>query len=59
MQHDKPASPAQQADWLPAPRGPLVLMTRLYWPSETRPSILDGTRKPRAVTPALAAHALR
>jgi hypothetical protein len=59
VQHDKPASPDQQANWLPAPKGPLVLMMRLYWPSETKPSILDGSWKPPAVTPALAAHAAR
>jgi len=45
------ASPgkAKEANWLPAPKGKLVLMLRLYWPSETPPSIIDGTWKIPAV----------
>jgi hypothetical protein len=34
-------------------------MLRLYWPNETKPSILDGSWKPPAVTQAQAAHAQR
>lgn len=51
FQHDKPLAPEQQANWLPAPNGPFVLMMRLYWPEVTQPSILDGSWKPPAVTP--------
>jgi hypothetical protein len=39
------ASPGadKEANWLPAPSGKFILMMRLYWPSETDPSILDGS----------------
>jgi hypothetical protein len=39
------ASPGaeREANWLPAPTGKFILMMRLYWPSESDPSILDGT----------------
>ncbi|MBX3731822.1 MAG: DUF1254 domain-containing protein [Verrucomicrobiae bacterium] len=33
----------KESNWLPAPKDKFVLMLRLYWPSETNPSILDGT----------------
>jgi hypothetical protein len=39
----------KEANWLPAPSGKFVLMLRLYWPQETRPSILDGSWEPPAV----------
>jgi hypothetical protein len=42
--------PDKEANWLPAPNGPFVLMLRLYWPKENPPSLLDGTWKPPAVT---------
>lgn len=42
----QPPSKDKQANWLPAPSGPFVLMLRLYWPNETPPSILDGSWKP-------------
>ena len=42
--------PDKEANWLPAPNGPFVLMLRLYWPKDSRPSILDGTWKPPPVT---------
>jgi hypothetical protein len=42
IQNEDPG-PDKQANWLPAPHGKFVLMLRLYWPSETPPSILDGT----------------
>jgi hypothetical protein len=45
----QPPPKEKQANWLPAPRGPIVLMLRLYWPSETPPSILDGSWKPPAI----------
>jgi len=41
--------PDKEANWLPAPNGPFVLMMRLYWPKENPPSLLDGTWKPPAV----------
>ena len=45
IQNESPG-PDKEANWLPAPKGPFVLMMRLYWPSETPPSILDGSWKP-------------
>jgi hypothetical protein len=39
----------RESNWLPAPAGKFILMLRLYWPSETPPSILDGTWSPPAV----------
>ena len=33
---------AQQANWLPAPKGPFWAVMRLYWP---KPEALDGTWK--------------
>ena len=35
----------KEANWLPAPSGQFILMMRLYWPTETPPSLLDGTWK--------------
>jgi hypothetical protein len=40
----------KETNWLPAPKDKFILMMRLYWPSDTPPSILDGTWKPPAVT---------
>jgi hypothetical protein len=48
LQADNPG-PDKEANWLPAPRGPFVLMMRLYWPKENPPSILDGTWRPPVV----------
>jgi hypothetical protein len=42
---------AKEPNWLPAPKTKFVPMMRLYWPSETPPSILDGTWKPPAIRP--------
>ena len=33
----------KESNWLPAPSGDFVLMLRMYWPSETDPSIINGT----------------
>jgi hypothetical protein len=47
----------REANWLPAPAGPIYLVMRLYWPKETPPSILPpgkGTWQPPGVI--LAAH---
>ena len=52
--HIQKASPgaAKQANWLPAPDGPIYLVMRLYWPKEEPPSILppgEGTWAPPGV----------
>jgi len=42
----------KEANWLPAPDGPIYLVMRLYWPKETSPSILPpgkGTWQPPAI----------
>jgi hypothetical protein len=44
LQHENPG-PAKEANWLPAPAGRFIPMLRLYWPSETPPSIVDGSWK--------------
>ena len=41
VQHDSPGK-AREPNWLPAPEGPFVVVTRLYWPE---PEALDGTWK--------------
>ena len=41
----------KEANWLPAPDGPIYLVMRLYWPKTEAPSILppgEGTWKPPA-----------
>jgi hypothetical protein len=45
------ASPGKdkEANWLPAPKGKFALVLRLYDPSNTPPSILDGSWEPPAV----------
>jgi hypothetical protein len=50
VQHDKPASADQQANWLPAPAEGFALMMRLHWPETKKPSILDGSWAPPPVT---------
>jgi hypothetical protein len=35
----------KESNWLPAPAGKFILMMRLYWPKETKPSLLDGSWK--------------
>ena len=42
VQKDSPGAD-KESNWLPAPAGKFILMMRLYWPSETDPSILDGS----------------
>jgi hypothetical protein len=47
----------RESNWLPAPAGPIYLVMRLYWPTETPPSILPpgkGTWKPPGVVRATA-----
>ena len=48
VQHENPG-PDKESNWLPAPSGKFILMLRLYWPTETPPSIIDGTWKISAV----------
>jgi hypothetical protein len=45
------ASPGtdKEANWLPAPAGEFNVTMRMYWPTETPPSIVDGTWKPPAL----------
>ena len=42
IQHESPGK-GEESNWLPAPADKFVLMLRLYWPSETPPSLLDGS----------------
>jgi hypothetical protein len=46
IQHDRPDSPDEQANWLPAPDGPFYIVLRIYVPE---PAALDGTWVPAAV----------
>ena len=48
LQHESPGK-AKESNWLPAPAGRFILMLRMYWPKEAKPSILDGTWNPPAV----------
>ena len=48
IQKDSPGA-EKEANWLPAPNGPLYLVMRLYWPKPDAPSILppgEGTWNP-------------
>jgi len=54
IQKDSPGK-AKEANWLPAPDGPIYLVMRLYWPKDTPPSILppgEGTWKPPGIVAA-------
>jgi hypothetical protein len=51
VQKDSPGA-AKEANWLPAPDGPIYLVMRLYWPKEEQPSILppgEGTWQPPGI----------
>jgi hypothetical protein len=42
----------KEANWLPAPSGPIYLVMRLYWPKTEAPSILPpgtGTWQPPGI----------
>jgi hypothetical protein len=41
----------KEANWLPAPHGKFVLVMRIYSPTTTTPSILDGSWTPPPVKP--------
>lgn len=45
----EPPGKAKEANWLPAPKAKFIPMLRLYWPTETPPSVIDGTWKPPAI----------
>jgi hypothetical protein len=54
IQKDSPGKD-REANWLPAPDGPIYLVMRLYWPKTEAPSILpagEGTWQPPALHPA-------
>jgi hypothetical protein len=54
LQKDSPGK-AKEANWLPAPDGPIYLVMRLYSPKDTPPSILppgEGTWQPPAIVAA-------
>jgi len=44
IQHESPGKD-KESNWLPAPADTFILMMRLYWPKETKPSLLDGSWK--------------
>jgi hypothetical protein len=44
IQADSPGKD-KESNWLPSPKDDFVLMTRMYWPKEKDPSILDGSWK--------------
>ena len=49
---NEPPDKVEEANWLPAPKGPIYLVMRLYWPTTEPPSILppgDGTWQPPAI----------
>ena len=48
LQSDSPGK-GKEGNWLPAPKAKFIPMMRLYWPSETPPSIIDGSWKPPAI----------
>jgi len=45
IQNESPGTD-RESNWLPAPKGKFQLMLRMYWPTETQPSIIDGTWSP-------------
>ncbi len=54
IQKDSPGRD-KEANWLPAPDGPIYMVMRLYWPKDTPPSILpagEGTWQPPALVKA-------
>jgi hypothetical protein len=54
IQKDSPGK-AKEANWLPAPDGPIYMVMRLYWPKTEAPSILpagEGSWQPPAVVQA-------
>jgi hypothetical protein len=48
VQQSSPGA-VEEPNWLPAPAGRFVLVLRLYFPSDKKPSILDGSWQPPPV----------
>jgi len=51
IQHDSPGKD-HESNWLPAPKGEMFIVMRLYWPKTTPPSVLppgDGTWQPPGI----------
>ena len=48
VQHDSPGA-GKAANWLPAPDGAFNITLRMYWPKDTKPSIIDGSWSPPPV----------
>ena len=48
LQADSPGK-AKEANWLPAPRGKFQLVLRMYGPTKTSPTIVDGSWTPPPV----------
>ena len=49
---NKSPGKSKEANWLPAPNGPIFMVMRLYWPKESPPSILppgEGEWKPPGI----------
>lgn len=46
IQKDAPTDPAQKANWLPAPNGPIYIVLRMYWPKE---QVLNGQWEPPGI----------
>ena len=49
---NKSPGKSKEANWLPAPNGPIFMVMRLYWPKETPPSILppgEGEWRPPGI----------
>jgi len=51
IQNESPG-PDKESNWLPAPKDKFILMLRLYWPSDTPPSLIDGSWTIPQVKPA-------
>ena len=60
IQHESPGAD-REANWLPAPDGPMFVVMRLYWPTTSAPSIPppgEGTWAPPGIIPVRNARAL-
>ena len=54
IQKDDPGA-GKEANWLPAPNGPVYLIMRLYWPKTEAPSILPAGKGTWTPPPVVAA----
>lgn len=48
IQNESPGAD-KESNWLPAPKDKFILMMRTYWPTDTAPSLIDGSWKIPAV----------